>query len=139
MERKRNSWNIHEGFWGMIVSVILVGAAICILGVALISLLIGEQTIQPEAAGYGLVAILLLASFVVVRLIMKRRTGNKTVSAAMGAATVLGLLVLGNLILGAGNMKGIGQTVLVIMAGGACAMLLKTNPSRKKKYRGRRF
>lgn len=97
---------------------------ITLVGTAALAWLIHRQRMEMENVGYGIMALLLAASFLgAVTAYRKIRRRRMLVCAASGAV-YLGLLLCIPALFFGGQYSGVGVTALLVLAGSACAGLL---------------
>ncbi len=137
--KKRSTNQLKNVITGMILPGLLLGCIVCVIGVMLISSLISAEQIEESSAGYGVVITLVLASLVSAFVMVTRSGENRLTAAAISATGMMLMLCLGNFLAGAGPMTGFLQTLLVVIAGTACAVLMKKTTAGKKKYRNRKY
>lgn len=138
MGLKREWISGSSGSLKIILSGILWGAAVLLVGGLIVALLINSRTIEVESAAYGIVLTLLAASF--VSAFVSTGVGNGVWLAALANAVgMVLLLLLGNTVLGIGRVEGALQSSLVIICGGLCAVLLRLKPKKGRTHRRKKY
>ena len=107
-------------------------------GSALVAWLIHGQVFDAEMAKYGVVGTLLVSSFVSTAISNKGKQQGWKMTIFRLAGMIL-VLILGNLILGIGEMNGLLQSGLVMAGGSGCAILVQTKPKKSKRYARRKI
>lgn len=132
--KKRIHNGMLESVIAPVLSGLLAGVAILLAGALLISWLISAKHIGEGAAGYGILANLLLSGFISAMMIIGKYKGNRVAAAAISAAGLMILLLLANFLLGIGSLDGFLQTALVVFAGSACALFINNDNKKKRRY-----
>jgi putative membrane protein (TIGR04086 family) len=137
MERGEEVMTVNRKVTGRAMSMpggvgigVAVSYIITLLGSALMAWLIDNRTMQMEGIGYGVMAMLLLASgigaFVAKQLVKRRPLLVCTVCSIM---YFLALLATTALFFG-GKYHGVGVTLALIAGGGMCVAVLGVNKNK---------
>lgn len=102
----------------------LTSLGVTLAGVAVLAWLIHGERMEMESIGYGILVLLLIASYLgAITAFRKIRRRRMLVCAASGAVYLGSLLCIPALFFG-GQYSGIGVTTLLVLAGSGCAGLL---------------
>lgn len=137
MKKTRGPIKSKTGATMKIITGVLWGVAILLAGSAIIAWLISSEMLAMENITYGVVIILLVASFVSSLITMSARE-IVWKSLLFHAVGIVASLLLGNLVMGIGRVEGGLPTALVVFSGCGCALLLKLRPKKTKSYARRK-
>lgn len=133
MKKPRGPINGKTGAPMKNITGVLWGVGLLLAGAAIIAWLISGEMLAMENISYGVVIILLVASFVSSLIAMSGRE-IAWKSLLIHAVGIVASLLLGNLVMGIGRVEGILPTALVVFGGCGCALLLKLRPKKTKSY-----
>ena len=137
MKKTRRPINGKTGATMKSITGVLWGVAILLAGSAIIAWIISSEMLAMEDIAYGVVIILLVASFVSSLIAMSGRE-IAWKSLLIHAVGIVASLLLGNQVMGIGRVEGILPTALVVFGGCGCALLLKLTPKKTKSYARRK-
>ena len=107
-------------------------------GSAVVAWMVDGGMVGIEGVSCGVLVILLAGSFLTAPMAMGN--GNCVWKGlAVHVAGIMAVLLLGNLVLGIGAIKGLLPTLLVVVAGGVSALLFKLKPKKAKSYTRRKW
>ena len=111
---------------------------ILLAGSAVVAWMVDGGLVGIEGVSYGVLVILLAGSFLTA--LMAMGNGNCVWKGlAVHVAGIMAVLLLGNLVLGIGAIKGLLPTLLVVVAGCVSALLFKLKPKKAKSYTRRKW
>ena len=106
-------------------------------GSAVVAWMVDGGLVGIEGVSYGVLVILLAESFLTA--LMAMGNGDSVwKKLAVHVAGIMAVLLLGNLVLGIGAIKGLLPTLLVVVAGCVSALLFKLKPKKAKSYTRRK-
>lgn len=111
---------------------------ILLAGSAVVAWMVDGGLVGIEGVSYGVLVILLAGSFLTA--LMAMGNGNCVWKGlAVHVAGIMAVLLLGNLVLGIGAIKGLLPTLLVVVSGCVSALLFKLKPKKAKSYTRRKW
>lgn len=129
---KRFSAQENNNLISKIFLSIAVWLAIVLIGATITAAMIGGEVLPPDAVGHIVVAILILASFAVTKILLSLNLLNPIIVATISAAVSFSMLLFGNWIL-CNKTIGLIPTMMTVAAGALCGLLIKRK-SRAKSY-----
>ena len=124
----------HSIAAGLIIC-LAVGMGIILMGSAILAQLIHKEVLEEAAAGYGVMVLVIIASYAACRTAYGRTDKNRgIVSLVTGASLFLMLLSLTAAVF-EGQYQGIGATALLIVCGCGLAFL----PVRRGRGTGKHY
>lgn len=110
----------------------IAAAIVWLAGSAVAAAMIGAEVISYESIGYAIVLILLASSLVSGKMILKCSGLNRYVLAAVNVLVITVMLFGFGWFAGVEQRGGILQSLLLVIAGTLCAILIKPKYSKRK-------
>lgn len=110
-----------------------VSLGITLLGAAVLAKLVDQETLAWENVGYGVMVVLLLASFLGAMSAWGRIRRQRLLVCAVSSAIYFGLLLSITALFFGGQYEAVGVTAALVLAGSIAAWLLGLHDGRGRK------
>ncbi len=109
----------------------VISMSVTILAAAVLAKLVDMETLAWESIGYGIMVLLMLASFLGASASYFRIKRQRLIVCMMSGMVYFALLLSMTALLFGGQYEAIGVTAVLIFCGSACAGLLGLRPGRE--------